>query len=226
MFRFGTYSVSDAINAGLDLEMPGKTRWRGDTLAHAVSSRIVAEHVLDERVRHVLNLVNYASESGIPQAAEERSLYSPEHAALLRRAASESVVLLRNKNVLPFKKSRSVAVIGPNAKYAAYCGCGSASLPPTYTVTPFEGISAKVDKDVPVHFAQGIYTRKQLPLLGPSLRTTRSGGAPGFFFKVYSDPPEQRDRECVDQLHLTDSNGFLADYVNAKIESPAFYADM
>jgi beta-glucosidase len=185
--------------------MPGKTRWRGDTLVHAVSSRKVAEHVLDERVRNVLELINYASESGIPQAAEERILDSREHTALLRQAASESIVLLKNKNILPFKKSKSVAVIGPNAKYAAYCGGGSAALPPTYTVTPFDGISCKVDRDVSVQFAQGIYTHQQLPLLGSSLRTARDNGEVGFLFKVYNDPPEQSDRECVDQLHLTDS---------------------
>ena len=38
---FGTYSTSEAVNAGLDLEMPGPTRWRGALLEHLVSSRKV-----------------------------------------------------------------------------------------------------------------------------------------------------------------------------------------
>jgi hypothetical protein len=38
MSRFETYSTSEAIVAGLDLEMPGLTRWRGIALNHAVAS--------------------------------------------------------------------------------------------------------------------------------------------------------------------------------------------
>lgn len=35
--RFGTYSTSEGINAGVDLEMPGPSRWRGAMLTHAVN---------------------------------------------------------------------------------------------------------------------------------------------------------------------------------------------
>ncbi|KAJ5534380.1 hypothetical protein N7527_000634 [Penicillium freii] len=221
---FGTYSTSDAIIAGLDIEMPGKTRWRGETLAHAVSSNKVAQYQLDERVRNILNLVNWVEPLGIPEGAPEKALNRPEDQALMRRAAAESVVLMKNEgDILPLKKDGSLLVIGPNAKIAAYCGGGSASLAPYYTVTPFDGVSAKTKGEV--KYSQGVYSHKDLPLLGPKLRT--ADGKPGFTFKVYNEHPNSgEDRQVVDELHLLESSGFLMDYVNPKIKSMTYYVDM
>ncbi|CAI7593648.1 unnamed protein product [Penicillium crustosum] len=221
---FGTYSTSDAIIAGLDIEMPGKTRWRGEALAHAVSSNKVAQYQLDERVRNILNLVNWVEPLGIPEGAPEKALNRPEDQALMRRAAAESVVLMKNEgDILPLKKDGSLLVIGPNAKIAAYCGGGSASLYPYYTVTPFDGVSAKTKGEV--KYSQGVYSHKDLPLLGPKLKTV--DGKPGFTFKVYNEHPDSgENREVVDELHLLESSGFLMDYVNPKIKSMTYYVDM
>ncbi|PWY79113.1 beta-glucosidase J [Aspergillus heteromorphus CBS 117.55] len=220
---FGTYSTSDAIAAGLDLEMPGKTRWRGSALAHAVSSNKIPEFVLDDRVRNILNLVNWVEPLGIPPHAPEKALNRPQDQALLRRAAAESVVLMKNEDkLLPLSKDRPTLVIGPNAKIAAYCGGGSASLDPYYTVSPFEGVAAKSHSDV--HFAQGVYSHKELPLLGPLLKT--EDGQTGFRFRVYNEAPSEAKRTLVDELHLVRSSGFLMDYVNPKIKSLTFYVDM
>ncbi|KAJ5758971.1 hypothetical protein N7520_006127 [Penicillium odoratum] len=221
---FGVYSTSDAINAGLDIEMPGKSRWRGEALAHAVSSNKVAEFKLDERVRNILNLVNWVDPLGIPEGASEIALNRPQDQALMRRAAAESVVLLKNEGAtLPLKKDRSVLVIGPNAKQATYCGGGSASLAPYYTVTPFDGVSAKSKGDV--KFSQGVYSHKELPLLGPLLKT--EDGKTGFTFKVYNEHPSAgTERTVVDELQLVSSAGFLMDYYNPKIKSMTYYIDM
>ncbi|CAG8258578.1 unnamed protein product [Penicillium nalgiovense] len=221
---FGTYSTSDAIVAGLDIEMPGKTRWRGEALAHAVSSNKVAQYQLDERVRNILNLVNWVEPLGIPEEAPEKALNRPEDQALMRRAAAESVVLMKNEgDILPLKKDGSLLVIGPNAKIAAYCGGGSASLAPYYTVTPFDGVSAKSKGEV--KYSQGVYSHKDLPLLGPLLKT--ADGKPGFTFKVYNEHPNSgEDRQAVDELHLLESSGFLMDYVNPKVKSMTYYVDM
>ncbi|KAJ5688899.1 hypothetical protein N7462_003291 [Penicillium macrosclerotiorum] len=117
---FGTYSTSEAVNAGLDLEMPA---------------------ALNARVRAVLKLIQKSSKSGIPQRAPETRLNRAKDRALLRKIASEAIVLMKNEgNVLPLDKTKKVAVIGPNAKIAAYCGGGSAALNPYYTVTAFKGI--------------------------------------------------------------------------------------
>ncbi|PLB38821.1 beta-glucosidase H [Aspergillus candidus] len=220
---FGTYSTSDAILAGLDLEMPGKTRWRGTALAHAISSNKVPEFVVDERVRNVLNLVNWVDSLNIPSNAPEKALNRPQDQALLRQTAAESVVLMKNQdNILPLSKDKSILVIGPNSKIAAYCGGGSASLDPYYTVTPFEGVSGESKGEV--QFSQGAYSHKDLPLLGPLMKT--ADGKTGFKFRVFNEPVSQPNRELIDELHLVSSSGFLMDYINPKIKSFTFFVDM
>ena len=134
--------------------MPGPTKWRGDMLFHAVTSNKVRPHILEDRVRAVLKTVKLAAKSGVPEDAEERELNRSEDQKLLRRVAAESVVLLSNdRNVLPFDKKKTVAVIGPNAKIATFSGGGSASLLPYYAVTPFDGFSNQCNS---IRFSQGI----------------------------------------------------------------------
>lgn len=106
---YGTYSTTDAALAGLDLEMPGPPRFRGDALMHNVTTDKVREHVLDERARAVLNLVKASAAAGIPENAEEKTGDTPETAELLRRIGNEGIVLLKNeKDVLPLKKDKKV----------------------------------------------------------------------------------------------------------------------
>lgn len=129
---------------------------------HALTSNKVSEKTLNERVRKVLELVQLASRAGVPEYAPERKLNRPEDRALLRRAAGESVVLLKNdKNdstnspILPLDREKTTLVIGPNADLAAYCGGGSASLLAYYTVTPRQGIADKCGAEQGLLRAQG-----------------------------------------------------------------------
>lgn len=219
---YGTYSTSEGINAGLDLEMPGPTQWRGAALSHAVTSNKVRQHVLDERVRAVLKTVKEAAKSGVVEDAKEGGLNRPEDQRFLRRVAAESIVLLKNEtSILPFDKSKTVAVIGPNAKVATYSGGGSASLLPYCTVTPFDGVSSQCGS---VRFSQGAYSHKELPLLGNSLRT--SDGRPGFDFRAYDKPVNAADRKLLDTLHLTDSYMFVMDYKVPNYTSSTYYVDV
>lgn len=107
--RYGTYSTADAVNAGMDLEMPGPTRWRGQLITHSLTSKRISPHTLDLRVLEVLNLVNRVTKTGVPENAPEGSRDVPETAELLRKISGESIVLMKNKNgVLPFTKSKTV----------------------------------------------------------------------------------------------------------------------
>jgi beta-glucosidase len=110
LLRYGTYSTVEAINAGLDLEMPGPTRWRGQLLNHAVMSKKVTQETVDDRVRQVLKFVREAIRTGIPSGIPEGTRDVPETAALLRDIAGEAIVLLKNDNqVLPFSKDETVS---------------------------------------------------------------------------------------------------------------------
>lgn len=89
--------------------MPGKTRWRGDALTHAITGNKVSRVTLDERARQVLNLVKWAQASGIPEHAKETTNNTPETSRLLRKLAGEAIVLMKNeRSVLPLKKDKKV----------------------------------------------------------------------------------------------------------------------
>ncbi|KAF2458870.1 glycosyl hydrolase family 3 C-terminal domain-containing protein [Lineolata rhizophorae] len=221
---YGTYSTSDSINAGLEIEMPGPTRWRGEALVHAVGSRKVLGHVLDARVRKILELINLATKSGIPESGPEKSLDRPQDKALLRRVTSESIVLLKNEGgILPFKPDEPVAIIGPNSKTGNYCGGGSASLTTSYVVTPFEGIKAQAKSDI--HWTQGAYGHRELPVLS-SKEVQTASGEPGITFRAYNEPASVAGREAVDEMRLNKAVGFLVDYKHPKIKSHTYYVDL
>lgn len=62
MARYGVYSVSESINAGLDLEMPGTDKWRTiDHTARSVGSRKLMINTLKERATKVLELVQQSA---------------------------------------------------------------------------------------------------------------------------------------------------------------------
>jgi len=108
---FGTYSTSESINAGLDIEMPGPVRWRGDIALHALTSNKIAELTIDERARAVLELVKECAKSGVREGAEEGKVDTPETSALLREIAADSIVLMKNEDsVLPLSKDKPVSL--------------------------------------------------------------------------------------------------------------------
>ncbi|TVY67525.1 putative beta-glucosidase I [Lachnellula suecica] len=220
---WGTYSTSGSINAGLDLEMPGATKWRGATLLQAVGVNKVPQHILDERVRNVLNLINRCAIAKIPEDAPEKTEDTPETAALLRKIGADSIVLMKNDDkVLPLSKEKKTLVIGPNAKIAAYHGGGSAALRAYYAVTPFEGISSQLTS--PAEYTVGCYAHKELPLLGNILKTDK--GEPGVSFRAYNEPPSVKNREIADELVLFKTELLMMDYECPKLKSPMWWADI
>ncbi|CAG8977350.1 hypothetical protein HYALB_00011365 [Hymenoscyphus albidus] len=211
---WGTYSTSEAINAGLDLEMPGPTRWRGMALQQSVTVGKVHQHILDERVRNVLNLINRVAAAKIEENAPELAANTPETAAFLRKIGGEGIVLMKNED-----KS---LVLGPNAKYAAYHGGGSAALASFYAITPFDGIKAQLTSEP--SYTVGCYAHKELPLLGEILKTAK--GETGISFKAYNEPPSVKDREIADDLLLTKTELLMMDYTCEKIKNELFWADI
>lgn len=108
---YGCYSVTEAALAGLDLEMPGPTRFRGEALKFNVSTDKVRTHILDQRAKAMLEFVKKCAASGVKENAPEKTADTPETAELLRRIGNEGIVLLKNdKNILPFKKDKKVSL--------------------------------------------------------------------------------------------------------------------
>jgi len=181
---YGVYSVSESINAGLDLEMPGDDRWRTeDHTTRSVASRKILARTIKERASKVLRLVQKCAK-GAPEVLDgdgkERTYDSEEDNILMRKLASHSIVLLKNEgHILPLQaeKLTKIAIIGPNAKARVASGGGSAALKLSYIITPYDGITRALSKDVQVLYSEGASAYLTLPSLESEVVT--SSGVPG-----------------------------------------------
>ncbi len=165
----GTNSTINAANNGLDLEMPGPTRWRGEKLVTAVETGEVKLEAIDEAARRILRIIERVGAFEDPETKPEQAIDRPEHRALIRKAASEGMVLLKNNGILPLEKQnlKSIALIGPNVKTAQIMGGGSAQVSAHYVINPFDGIQSLLGNDVKIGYEIGCTNHKLLPKLEP-----------------------------------------------------------
>lgn len=193
----GTYSTAPAVANGLDLEMPGPTKWRGAKLLQAVQAGEVPEMTVRESARRLLRLLERVGAFMAPGISPEQAVDLPEHRQLARRAAIEGMVLLKNEgSLLPLdpSQSRRIAVIGPNAKTARIMGGGSAQVTPHYAISPWQGLLSWGDPgDLPgarrnsLYYIQGCTNHKDLPLLD-LLHLHNPLGSGGFQAEYYNSP--------------------------------------
>ena len=161
---FGSHSTAETVNAGLDLEMPGPSRDRGQKLIDAVNSGAVSQATLRERVINMLRLMQRVGSLDDHSEWKEEANDRPEHRALIRRAGAEAAVLLKNNGILPLKGDGSIAVIGPNAKIAQIMGGGSAQLNAHYRISPWQGLASAVGEDR-LSYAPGCTNHRFEPVL-------------------------------------------------------------
>lgn len=141
---FGSHTTEASVIGGLDLEMPGPTRDRGEKLVAAVREGRVPAETVKAAVRRILLLLERVGAFADPAMEEEKAIDRPEHRALIRTLGAEGMVLLKNDGILPLDKSAldRIAVLGPNAAEPRVMGGGSAQINAHYKVSPLEGIKS------------------------------------------------------------------------------------
>lgn len=163
---FGSRSTEPTVNAGLDLEMPGPTRDRGQKLIDAVEDGKVDRDTIRTRALNVLRLMERTGALHDSQPFEERADDRPATRALIRRAGAAGTVLLKNDGLLPLTAPEGkIAVIGPNARVARIMGGGSAQLNPHYAISPWDGLVSRLGADRLI-FAHGCTNHRWEPLIG------------------------------------------------------------
>jgi beta-xylosidase len=116
-----------ALTAGIDVELPSAEAYAAPLLA------LLRDGGIDEAIvdRAVARVLTQKERLGLLDETFEHpptvvDLDGPEHRALARRLAEESVILLSNDGTLPLAAHRAIAVIGPNADSPeALMGCYS-----------------------------------------------------------------------------------------------------
>lgn len=164
----GTYATAPSIKSGVDIEMPGPSKWRQvEQVKQAIEKGELAPKDIEEAAARVLYLVDRTKGLGDKTPEQtEKSIDNSETRELIRQAGIEGLTLLKNEHgVLPIRNAKKIAMIGPNVKRAIASGGGSAGLNPYYSITPWQGILNRFDGQVT--YAQGCDSSKWLPLASP-----------------------------------------------------------
>ncbi|KAH6869695.1 glycosyl hydrolase family 3 N terminal domain-containing protein [Thelonectria olida] len=153
----GTYSTAKAVNSGLDLEMPGPTRWRGLKLLKEIENASVSIEAVDRSVERILALARKTGRFEDPEETPERSALDHDRMKFITNLAAEGAVLLKNDGgLLPLPPGVRVAVIGHHAANPAIGGGGSAKVLAPHIVSPLDalkksGLECRHAPGVPVH---------------------------------------------------------------------------
>jgi beta-glucosidase len=162
-------STVEAALGGLDLAMPGPSKYWGDALVEAVRSGLVPEEVIDDKI---VRLLRVARKFGAATAAARGNSHDGHQfptavtPALLRRAVAASLVLLHDDGgVLPLTADAlsHVALVGPNAINPVIQGGGSVQVMPTGVSTPAQALAQALAGKAAVTALPGCHTWHAVP---------------------------------------------------------------
>jgi beta-glucosidase len=109
---------------------------------------------------------------------DEKELDTPEHRAMARALADESMVLLKNDGMLPLRPGPlKIALIGPLADQTKYL-LGNYNGVPTHTVSVLEGLKAEFP-EAQISFVPGTQFLRNDGDAVPATAFTTSAGKPG-----------------------------------------------
>ncbi|WP_312076266.1 beta-glucosidase BglX [Chryseobacterium sp.] len=149
-----------ALKAGVDMDMVGEGFLT--TLKKSLSEGKVTQAEIDMATRRILEakydlgLFDNPYKHGDAKLAA-KEVYSMENRNIARSAAAQSMVLMKNENqVLPLKKSGTVAVIGPLVNNSMnMAGTWSVATKHAISVNLMQGLQANYGKDVKFLSAKG-----------------------------------------------------------------------
>ncbi|WP_372753460.1 beta-glucosidase BglX [Mariniflexile sp.] len=151
---------AQALAAGIDMDMVSDGFL--NTLKKSIEDKKISMDVLDTAVKRILtakfqlglfdNPYKYCDEN---RPAKE--VFTEENRAFARKVASESMVLLKNENqLLPLKKSGTIALIGPLANTAVnMAGTWSVATKQALSNPLLEGLKTVVGDKATIHYAKG-----------------------------------------------------------------------
>jgi beta-glucosidase len=146
------------VKAGLDLEMPGSGTYNRNKIIEAARKGDLSQAELDKVVVNLLTIILEAKEHHRSGAVFDAT----QHDTLARKAAGESLVLLKNEaNLLPldFAETKAIAILGAFAKLPRYQGAGSSQVNPIRVSTAYDELVKLAGQDVVIRYAAG-YTEE------------------------------------------------------------------
>jgi beta-glucosidase len=183
---YGALHGTDGAADGTDQEQPFSTYF-GSPLQTAVQNGTIPRSVLNTMVQSILTeMFRFNLIAKPPTGSTSATVTTPAHQAVGTDVAETSTTLLKNSgSLLPLSADHggNVAVIGPAASASPiYGGGGSATVIPSSTVSPLQGIQAAAGSGTSVGYTQGLPTDTSLPAipaadLSPAYAPTPFGGS-------------------------------------------------
>lgn len=151
----GVHSTVDAVTAGMNVEMPGE-RFMGKPLLDSVMAGKVSEEVINQRVREILR-VRMTVKPIAKAEANRQPTGNPAEMATALDVARRSIVLLKNKNLLPIdpKRTKHIVVVGENAVTEMALGGVGAGVKTRCEITPLEGLQQLLGNEVKITYVPG-----------------------------------------------------------------------
>ena len=149
-----------AVHAGNDLMEPGMPN-EIERIIKAVKDGSLAEADLDRNVRKILQYIVRT-----PRFAGYKYSNKPDlkaHAALVRKATPEGLILLENNGVLPLQGVKNVALYGTGSYEFIAGGTGSGNVNKAYVLNVAEGLRQNglvPDADIETWYNQFIQLEK------------------------------------------------------------------
>ena len=149
-------AARQAVAAGVNIELPNPEAY--PNLVALVRNQMIPEARLDTLVAKLLEYkfrLGLFENPYVDAKAAARANGTPAATALARRAAQESIVMLKNENQvapLNLSKIKTIAVIGPNAKRTLF---GEYSGQQRYFVNVLDGIRERVGARAQVLYIEG-----------------------------------------------------------------------
>lgn len=203
---FDGYVMSDwgAVNnrvedlkAGLDLEMPSSEGANDKLIAGAVESGEMSGEVLDTAVERILNIVFRYEENRDKSAVFDKD---KDH-ELARKVAEETIVLLKNEEVLPLSVQDEIAFIGKYAMKPRYQGGGSSHINSHKITSALDAVKGMNN----ITFAMGfddIEDKTDEKLLAEAVEAAKKAKAA----VIFAGLPDAFESEGFDRQHMAMPN--------------------
>lgn len=133
-----------ALRAGVDVDLGANCY---PLLKESLADGRINREQLDEAVAAVLRIkfqLGLFDNPYLDETLAATQVRTPDHIALARRLADESVILLENRGILPLKAGMRIALVGPNADNT-YNQLGDYTAPqdPDQIITMREGLEER-----------------------------------------------------------------------------------
>ena len=136
-FMWGVKDTAGGLNGGCDVEMHVTNVYSEKKVKKALAEGTVTEDRIDDACLRIIRTTLAFEEQRKALPAMDKSILAcDEHIALARRAASESITLLKNEDgLLPLSRSAKVVFVGDLAKVENIGDHGSSKVRPPYVRT-------------------------------------------------------------------------------------------